>query len=170
MGLLSGSHGRLYEDNGIVPVEGHPLDRGLQFVNNFPTASNGGGAAGGGGGGAPRPPGGAPPTNTPPPGSGTGTSTPTGGGNFMDWFKDPGNIAGLGALIASLMGGRDQGMDPAQSAQLDQLRRIQAITEAKMRRVDPLHQAVAGLAFSRLPVSARQGITYTNTPLPPEQA
>lgn len=86
------------------------------------------------------------------------------GGSLTDFFTDPSNIAGLGALVAGLAGGRGGGSDPSAT---DEARRIQAITEARMRRVDPLQQAVTQLAWGRLPTSARQGIAPpTFTPLP----
>lgn len=73
-------------------------------------------------------------------------------------------LASLGGLIAALAtngGGGGNG-----SAGTDELRRIQAITEARMRRADPLHQVAVQLAYNRSPVSARDGISLANVPLP----
>lgn len=75
------------------------------------------------------------------------------GGGIGDFFTDPSNLAGLGGLIASLVGGnnRQPEVDP-------NLQRQHAMTAERMRRVDPLHQAVTQLAWGRLPISARNGV------------
>lgn len=166
-----------YEDPGINGEDAFiniKQPGGYAFGPGSVTFGGSGGSGGSGGNvpvkGAPK----SPPAGTPPPGGttpttpapGTTTPPPVTPSSFMDWMKDPSNIAGLAALVASLTGNRGQEADPQNT---EELRRIRAITEAKMRRVDPLHQAVSALAFSRMPVSARQGITYTNTPLPQEQ-
>lgn len=88
------------------------------------------------------------------------------GFNIRDFFTDPTN---LGAIIAALAGsglignggGGDSGMP-------DELRRIYDITEQRMRRVDPLHQAATNLAWGRLPISSRSGVAGpTGGPLAP---
>jgi len=93
---------------------------------------------------------------------GGGTAATT-GSRILDWFKDPKNVAGVGSIVAGLTAGRGNG----QSAEdTEEARRMRQITEARMRRVDPLHQAVTQLAWGRLPVSARQGLSLTQIPLP----
>lgn len=84
------------------------------------------------------------------------------GGNALassikDKLLSPQGLAGLGASIAGLVAANRGGnteTDAATNALLQEaLKRSQ--------RVDPLHQAVTQLAFSRLPDSARNGITLT---------
>lgn len=82
-------------------------------------------------------------------------------GGWQDIFTDPSNLAGLGGLIASLIGNRGD------QSGAEEMRRIHDITEARMRRVDPLHQAVTQLAWGRLPTSSRQGVAApVMSPLP----
>jgi hypothetical protein len=85
-----------------------------------------------------------------------------GGKGFLKDLASPDNIAGLGALIAGLVGSRNT--NPQQS---EELQRINAITETQMRRADPLHQVAVNLAFGRMPVNYRNGVQLTNEPLPP---
>lgn len=77
-------------------------------------------------------------------------------GALKNWFTDPGNLVGLGSLIAALASGNGGGGSGAES---EEARRMQQITEQRMRRVDPLHQAVTQLAWGRLPINARQGVS-----------
>lgn len=74
---------------------------------------------------------------------------------FKDWVTDPKNMIGLATMIPALVAQNKAGSMTAQEqALLDEaLKRTQ--------RTDPLHQAVTQLAFSRLPDSARQGISLT---------
>lgn len=67
-----------------------------------------------------------------------------------------GSLVGLGTTLAHGLSGGG-GAD-------DELKRIQAITEARMRRVDPLHQAITNLAMSRLPTTMQ--LPVPNIPLP----
>jgi hypothetical protein len=60
-----------------------------------------------------------------------------------------------------LFNGNGGGQDDA-----EELRRIQAITEAQMRRADPLHQVAVNLAFGRMPTNYRQGVTMNPVRLP----
>jgi hypothetical protein len=69
------------------------------------------------------------------------------------------NLGPLAGVITSLAGG--SGSD---SALTDQQRRIMAITEARMRRADPLHQMVVNLAASRMPTNMQ--LPVPNVPLP----
>jgi hypothetical protein len=46
------------------------------------------------------------------------------------------------------------------------LNRIAQITEARMRRADPLHQAAVQLAFAGMPTYGKQGINLPQVPLP----
>jgi hypothetical protein len=73
-------------------------------------------------------------------------------------------LTAAAAITAALAGG--DGSNAATRASEEQARRMQAITEARMRRVDPLHEAATQMAFGRLPVSARQGLTLPRVPLP----
>ena len=52
------------------------------------------------------------------------------------------------------------------SGSTDELRRIQAITEARMRRADPLHEVATQLAYQRAPIAAKSGIALPRVPLP----
>lgn len=74
------------------------------------------------------------------------------GGRLRELFTDPDNLAGLAGVIAGLASGNGG------QAESEEARRMNAITEQRMRRVDPLHQAVTQLAWGRLPINARNGI------------
>ena len=97
-----------------------------------------------------------------------GTAAAAGGAGLMDRLKNLltspqgiGTAASIAASLASGDGSNSQTRDlEAQAA------RNAAITEARMRRVDPLHEAAVQLAFGRLPTSSRQGIDLTRVPLP----
>ena len=78
---------------------------------------------------------------------------------FLKDLATPENAAALTALIAGLKNG-------GSSEQTEEQKRINAITEARMRRSDPLHQVASNLAFGRLPVNYRQGVEMKNVPLP----
>lgn len=87
-----------------------------------------------------------------------------GGSGIWDRIKgmltDPSNLAGLAGVVGGLSGGGGGGNSP-------DVQKLNAITEQRMRRVDPLHQAVTQLAWGRLPTSSRQGIAPpTYQPLP----
>lgn len=106
--------------------------------------------------------GGVPPGGFAPNGGTNGDSVPGGAGalgELRKLFTDPSNLAGLASIIAALASGNGGGADS------EEARRIQQITEARMRRVDPLHQAVTQLAWGRLPINARAGVTAPQ-PLP----
>lgn len=98
--------------------------------------------------------------------TGAGTSVAT--KSIVDRIKasltDPSSYASLAPLIASLAMGSGGGNGSGGGS--DELRRIQAITEARMRRVDPLHQVATQLAYSRAPIASRNGIDLTNVKLP----
>lgn len=72
-------------------------------------------------------------------------------------------LASLAPIVAALAA---RGGNGASGIDTSALARQQQITETQMRRADPLHQAVTQLAYSRLPVSARQGTTFNVLPLP----
>lgn len=84
------------------------------------------------------------------------------GGGAANGLTDAltGNTGTLAALLTSLLhpGGGSTGQDDAQ------LKRIQAITEARMRRADPLHQMVVQLAASRMPTNVQRPVP--DVPLP----
>ena len=90
---------------------------------------------------------------------------------ILDQLKDkllsPDGLLTAGSIAAALAS-RGDGTNAATRESEEQARRLQAITEARMRRVDPLHEAVTQLAFNRLPVSSRNGITLPRVPLPTE--
>jgi hypothetical protein len=101
------------------------------------------------------------------------------GGGLGKFFGSKEGIGSLASIIPALMamkgggpfGGGDgpnRGMDLAENAYAD-AQRINAMKEARFRRVDPLHEAVTHLAFNRLPVSSREGIDLTRVPLPPQR-
>lgn len=73
-------------------------------------------------------------------------------------------IASLASLIPMLAAAGGGG--GSKNAGSDELARIQAITEARMRRADPLHQVAVQLAYNRAPISARNGISLQNVTLP----
>jgi hypothetical protein len=92
-------------------------------------------------------------------------------GKLKDFFTNPQGIAGLGGIIGALASGAGgsggAGTGSGGGSDLEELKRINQITEARMRRVDPLHQAVTQLAFGRLPINSRAGVTApVPTPLP----
>lgn len=74
-------------------------------------------------------------------------------GGLRGLLTDPNTYAGLAGVIAALSGGGGNGQAS------EEARRLNQITEQRMRRVDPLHQAVTQLAWNRLPMNARSGIT-----------
>ena len=84
-------------------------------------------------------------------------------GKLKSQFTDPSNMVDLAGIITALVGAsRGGGGQTSPEAQ-----RMQQMTEARMRRVDPLHQAITQLAWGRLPTNARSGIAPpTNSPLP----
>lgn len=73
-------------------------------------------------------------------------------GGLKGFLTDPNMLTSLAGVIAALSGGRGGGANSANAE------RLNALTEQRMRRVDPLHQAITQLAWNRLPTSARQGI------------
>jgi len=87
------------------------------------------------------------------------------GASLLKKLLSPDSLATAGTIAASLMSGGD-GTNADTRASEEQARKIQAITEARMRRVDPLHEAVTQLAFGRLPVSSRNGINLPRVALP----
>ena len=69
-------------------------------------------------------------------------------------------LASLIPLLAARGGGSsDAGVT-------DEMRRMQGITEARMRRTDPLHEVATQLAYGRAPVASRAGIDLPRVPLP----
>lgn len=98
---------------------------------------------------------------------GDGRDLATGLGDF---FTNPRNLAGLSGIIASLVASRNSGGNSQATDQaMADASRLNKITEARMRRVDPMHEAVTQLAFGRLPVSSRNGIQLPRVPLPPQE-
>lgn len=97
-----------------------------------------------------------------------------GGGGLPAWLSRllPANAArSLGPLIAALMSGGggsgSEGLDlPFLERAYEDARAQNAMQQARYRRVDPLHEAVTQLAFSRLPTASRQGIEMPRVPLP----
>jgi hypothetical protein len=81
-------------------------------------------------------------------------------------LTDPSTYASLAPLLASLAAGGFGGAGGGAGSGNDELRRIQGITEARMRRVDPLHQVATQLAYSRAPIKARQGTALADIRLP----
>ena len=101
-------------------------------------------------------------------GGGVGAATVTAGASggidaIRKSLTDPRTYAALAPLVASLA---TSGGGNSAAGGSDELRRIQAITEARMRRVDPLHQVATQLAFQRAPIAAKQGINLANITLP----
>lgn len=80
--------------------------------------------------------------------------------SWLDKLKSPNNLASLAGIITSLSGGGGGGG----GGNTAETQRIQAITEARMRRVDPLHQMVTQLAASRMPINVQRPVP--DVPLP----
>jgi hypothetical protein len=101
-------------------------------------------------------------------GGGVGTVAPTvtaasaAAPSLLDRIKgsltSPDGLASLAGIITSLAAGGAGGGGGASDEQMNALLE-QAVRRTE--RTDPLHQAVTQLAFSRLPVSARNGIQLT---------
>jgi hypothetical protein len=87
------------------------------------------------------------------------------GSRLLRGLLSPQGLTAAGTIAAALAA-RGDGTNAATRASEDQARRMQALTEARMRRVDPLHEAITQLAFSRLPVSSRQGLALPRVALP----
>ncbi len=132
------------------------------------------GAAGGGGTSSV-----IPGTGIPTAGGGVGVTAPTAGTiagttgagtsaleKLRSSLTSANGVASLASLIPALMAATGGGGGNGSGAGSDELARIQAITEARMRRADPLHQVAVQLAFNRAPISARNGISLSNVPLP----
>jgi hypothetical protein len=93
------------------------------------------------------------------------------GRRLLDQLLSPEGLTTAGTIAATLATRGDWTSDAtrdATRASEEQARRMQALTEARMRRVDPLHEAITQLAFSRLPVSSRQGFSLPRVALPTE--
>lgn len=95
---------------------------------------------------------------------GGSTQEQSGGGG---WGRDlvrqlasPQGAASLMAVIAGLKGSGGGG------EATEEMRRLQRINEARMRRADPLHEVAVNLAFGRLPTNYRQGVNLPRVPLP----
>lgn len=81
---------------------------------------------------------------------------------LRDRLTSPESIAALASLIPAIVASRS-GSGGGSSPDVQ---RINAITEARMRRADPLHEVATQLAFSRAPIAARDGISLPRVPLP----
>lgn len=97
-------------------------------------------------------------------GAGTGAAAAGGlGGALKGLVTNPSNLMDLAGVITALAGASRGGNGQASA----EAQRLNQITEERMRRVDPLHQAITQLAWGRLPMNARQGIPApTYSPLP----
>lgn len=93
-------------------------------------------------------------------GGGLASGLASAGKKALSGLASPSGAAGLAALIAGLASSRNSTQNS------DEIQRIQAINEARMRRADPLHQVAVNLAFGRLPTNYRQGVDLQNIPLP----
>jgi hypothetical protein len=121
-----------------------------------------------------------PGTGIPTAGGGVGVTAPTTAGTIagttaagtsaLDRMRQSltsaSGIASLASLVPALMATAKSGGSGGSGAGSDDLARLNAITEARMRRADPLHQVAVQLAFQRAPISARNGIALPNVPLP----
>lgn len=83
---------------------------------------------------------------------------------LVDQLTSRESLASIASLIPLLMA--KNGQSQSEQDSLAQANRMSAITEARMRRVDPLHQAVTQLAWSRLPNNSRDGLTLAPVDLP----
>jgi len=107
------------------------------------------------------------PGATPPPLGGVKpggtTAGATAGQSLLDKLTSTEGMASLAPLIASLMNGGLGGSQPQESPEM---RRMNQMTEARLRRTDPLHEAVSQLTYSRLPTAFQNG-PLPRVPLPP---
>lgn len=93
-------------------------------------------------------------------GSAAGGAAASGGlAGFLKNLTGGQNLTSFIGLGTSLAGGLGGG-----GSSDDELKNLQAITEARMRRVDPLHQAITNLAMSRLPTNMQRPVP--DIPLP----
>ncbi len=141
---------------------GPPTDPNKPYDPYNPDDLGAGGGGTPGGGVAPAPPG----TILPPPPPGGVITPPLGGvvppaaaGGLDELLKkllSPEGMASLAPLLIALMRGSGS-TGAANLPETAEARRMNQITEARMRRVDPLHEAVAQLAYSRLPTNMQNG-------------
>ncbi len=98
-------------------------------------------------------------------GTALGTAATGGGvaGGLKEFFTDPTNLAGIASVVGGLAGRNNNGQ---QEQDMEELKRLSRITEAQMRRTDPLHQVATNLAFGRMPTNYRQGVQLKDVPLP----
>ena len=104
---------------------------------------------------------------------GTEAATSGGGGVLSKILKgliDPktltalGMTAGIPLAMKAFGGGGDEG--GGNEFFTPEMKRYQAMSEARFRRTDPLHEAVSQLAFQRMPIQSRAGLNLPRVPLP----
>lgn len=91
------------------------------------------------------------------------------GNKILQGLLNPKTLAALGIGAGSLIAGNTIGGDGGDGGSeflTPEMRRYQALSEARFRRTDPLHAAIAQLAFQRLPLHAREGLPLPRVPLP----
>lgn len=175
-----GRYGQGRYDGSIQQGNSGAGGTSLGTANN-PSGLQGSAGSGGGGGGIPWgfPPSTHPlPPNVVPPPPGTvpvggvtaGGAAGAGGSianTIRNLFTTPGGIAQLGGILTALMGsGAFSGGGGGSQEIPQEMRDAMAMTNARFRRTDPLHEAVTQLAFQRMPTYSRDGITMNRVPLP----
>ena len=96
-------------------------------------------------------------------------ATQAGSGGILKKIADlAGNPATQIAMAAGLplLTGMGPGGGSGTPEIPDELKRYLGLSEARIRRVDPLHQAATQMAFQGLPTYGRQGITLNKVDLP----
>lgn len=78
------------------------------------------------------------------------------GSDALKRFASPEGALNLAGLFSALAGKpQDMSKDPQVKAQMDLMLDRQRMENERYKRVDPMHEAVTRLAYSRLPIAAR---------------
>lgn len=98
------------------------------------------------------------------------TAAAAGGGGALkkvaDILGNPATQVALAATLPLALGMGPGGGGNNNAAIPAELQRYLGLSEARIRRADPLHQAAVQMAWEGLPTYGRQGITPTKVPLP----
>lgn len=89
-----------------------------------------------------------------------------GGGLLGKILKGLIPVAGAGLAAKAFGSGGSDGAGDGDSLFTPEMERYRAMSEARFRRTDPLHEAVSQLAFQRMPIQSRAGLSLPRVPLP----